>query len=79
MKTNPNELISFHQQYGPVAGETETFELLDKGLTKREYFAALAMQGLMADPQFEETQSVIARAAVTMADKLIEALNRNDE
>ena len=44
------------------------------GLTKREYFAAMAMQGILAD----HTRSLgkdIAIDAVKMADHLIKALN----
>jgi hypothetical protein len=48
------------------------------GLTKREYFAAMAMQGLLASKTekamfFER----ISNDAVNMADALITALNEN--
>ena len=43
------------------------------GLTKREYFAAKAMQGLLADPSISEITG-IAETAVTLADMLIAAL-----
>ena len=43
-------------------------------LTKREYFAAAALQGLMA---YEGTgQEKIAARAVAMADLLVETLNQ---
>ena len=42
-----------------------------KGLSKREYFAAMAMQGLLANPNI----SCVTSDAVLYADKLIEALN----
>lgn len=45
------------------------------GLTKREYFAAMAMQN-MAKIYREESADVVARAAVGYADALIEALNK---
>ena len=42
-------------------------------LTKREYFAAMALQGIWANPQtFDEPASTLA---VKAADKLIESLN----
>lgn len=53
----------------------------DAGLTKREYFAAMAMQGLIAStlpvPDIpEEMYHGIPIMAVFTADKLIEALNK---
>lgn len=47
------------------------------GLTKREYFAAMAMQGFMAsDGAPDVNYKVIAEAAVIFADTLINALNK---
>ena len=64
-KTNPNDasfpLISDHY-------------LIDCGLTKREYFAAMAMQGLLANDSALITSK--ARDAVQAADALIEILNK---
>jgi hypothetical protein len=48
------------------------------GLTKREYFAALAMQGFCADKLMDEMPEEVARAAVGYADALIEALNNKE-
>jgi hypothetical protein len=54
------------------------------GLSKREYFAAKAMEGLVNNPRFmenamvqqvETANTVIARTSVAMADALISALN----
>lgn len=45
------------------------------GLTKREHFASLAMQGILADPNYEGTPEAVARSAVLYADSLIAALN----
>lgn len=45
----------------------------EEGLTKREYFAVMAMQGLLARPQVGMDD--IPTAAVRYADALIEALN----
>ena len=44
-----------------------------KGLTKREYFAAMAMQGWSACDKLNPIE--ISRAAVETADELIKALN----
>jgi hypothetical protein len=43
-------------------------------LTKREYFAALAMQGILT--KNNSTKEVIAEMAVEHADALIKALNK---
>ncbi|MBD2107414.1 hypothetical protein [Nodosilinea sp. FACHB-13] len=66
MTTDPNELIVGY-------GEAD-------GLTKREYFAALAMQGLLASERVGEPGSVrhpgnVADLAVDQADELIASLN----
>ncbi len=47
----------------------------DYGLSKREYFAAMAMQGLCADSSMTKSQS-IASLSVACADALIEELNK---
>jgi hypothetical protein len=51
------------------------------GLTKREFFAALAMQGVEAHNIIDEngcygTIDEVARRAVRLADALIEALDK---
>jgi len=54
----------------------------DKGITKREYFAARAMQGLLASPYCHDLTnninlpdlSMIAEQAVAYADALLKAL-----
>lgn len=53
------------------------------GLTKREYFAAMAMQGILANPtmveaslKFKDSRGGIAATAVSFADLLITALNK---
>lgn len=47
-----------------------------EGLTKREYFAAKAMQGLIANPSTNDSFGEIAKNAVFMTDALIEQLNK---
>ena len=48
------------------------------GLTKREYFAAIAMQGIYSSvrEEFEDMHRIIAEASVKAADSLIEQLNK---
>lgn len=55
-----------------------TGNIMFYGLTKREYFAAMAMQGLCAKPTGLDTFSDRAQRAVQSADALIEALNGSD-
>ena len=43
------------------------------GITKREYFAAMAMQGICANPGFELN---IIESSVQVADLLIKELNK---
>jgi acetolactate synthase regulatory subunit len=54
-------------------------ETTDEGLTKREYFAAMAMQGLLScDAKYggKEDHIKLTRDSVRHADLLINALNR---
>ena len=48
---------------------------LEDGLTKREYFAGLAMQGILADGQTGKLK-LIAEDAVKVADALLEELSK---
>lgn len=47
-----------------------------KGLTKREYFAAMAMQGFLANTNTNVSFCIIAKDSVAAADALIEELNK---
>lgn len=48
-----------------------------KGLTTREYFAAIAMQAILSSSKFKANDlDAFAADAVVAADALIEALNR---
>ena len=49
------------------------------GLTKREYFAGLAMQGWCGNQHREGTSVQYAIAAVAAADALIAELNKQEE
>jgi hypothetical protein len=51
-----------------------------KGLTKREYFAGLAMQGMVTQAQSWNYQlDLIANAAVKMADALLKELEKQQQ
>lgn len=45
------------------------------GLTKREYFAAMAMQGICANANERLARREVAEKAVLIADHLIQQLN----
>ena len=47
------------------------------GLTKREHFAAMAMQGILANDSLGNCFERIASDSAIAADALIEALNNN--
>jgi hypothetical protein len=76
MKTTPNDLMhSFNH--------TDYTEGNFNGLTKREYFAAMAMQGLCVqiiagshNRDIESFNREKAAHAVNLADELINALNK---
>jgi len=79
MKTRQNDLaMPTFQPYLHPDNDLGTFHL---GLTKREYFSALVLQGMMADPSGSGRFKQMATEAVIVADALIEALNKetNDE
>jgi hypothetical protein len=46
-----------------------------QGLTKREYFAAMAMQGLLANPEFKFEEKYTADYAIKEADELLKLLS----
>lgn len=81
MKTDPNDCAfarppSHKQQTGTLNGSD--------GLTKLEYFAALAMQGIQASNLENERQKAIdiravAIMAVAQAKALIQELNRGEK
>ena len=48
---------------------------ISTGLTKREYFAAMALQGLLSDYESESIEDY-SKYAVKLADSLIEELNK---
>lgn len=70
----------------PVIGITLTEgKLLVHGVTVRELFAGMAMQGFLSNPEIKPPQDGthgrdwVSRLAVQLADALIEALNKPQE
>lgn len=74
MDTHPNE--SVYPISASIRGQDH--EPAQDGLTKREYFAAMALQGLLAGTDVLANAHA-ARMAVAAADHLINELNINDE
>ena len=81
MKSNPNDTA-----FPSAWMQDHSGSLPVGGLTKREYFAALAMQGLLANsysngvnqPTSEASFSQLAGLAVNQADALIVELNKGE-
>jgi hypothetical protein len=73
-ETNPNEpAFSKPAFYHPDGG----LDSPNTGLTKREYFAAMAMQGIIANKDGLDIKiERIVESAVDTADALIEELNK---
>ena len=67
--TNPNDNTT---SYG-YGSTYSTYER--KGLTKREYFAAIAMQGILSS-KIQIDSEFVGNYAVEYADSLIKALNK---
>jgi hypothetical protein len=65
IETNSNQPAYPHCDFGDI------------GVTKREYFAAMAMQGLLANPAYADysTESK-ASSAVACADALLKELEK---
>lgn len=60
----------------PVTGFNFRNEGHYKGLTKREYFAAMALQGLLSNPaNADYDENDIIQQALYLTDKLIDGLN----
>jgi len=65
--TYPDDLINVDHEFG----NSGTY-----GLTKREYFAIHALQGLLSDPNRNGSSTAFCISAVECADKLIIELNK---
>lgn len=75
MKNNPNHLAFPGNQATKDNRGFDNGVIYHQGLTKREYFAALAMQGILASDD-TITFDQVTECAVKHADKLIEELNK---
>jgi len=79
MKTKPNDLVTYNVEtsyHYDKHGQRQTVQSVDGGLTKREYFAAMAMQGLLSNIKPETLIIELAKEAVILSDALIEELNK---
>jgi hypothetical protein len=65
---------SVYQQEYALKGSDASITIEYTGLTKREHFAAMAMQGVYAGGTNEATYDGIAEMAVKAADALLAAL-----
>ena len=62
----------------PQILESEDGPVATKGLSKREYFAAMAMQGILAQGKYNHSITQLAVDSVMMANTLVIALNNTD-
>ena len=72
MKTEPNEPSTGFGYATPYSS------YYSNGLTKREYFAAIAMQGILAG-KIQTDTTFVAEYAIDCADELIELLNLSNQ
>ena len=49
------------------------------GLTKREYFTAMAMQGLLSGADYNPALMDLTKQSVEIADALIDELNKQED
>lgn len=64
----------------PAFAHDGTYELPPQtGLTMREYFAAMAMQGILTVDFLDRVPHVVAKEAVRYADALLAALESDHE
>lgn len=83
MKNGDTPAMPVECQFGPdekVRGQqTGTYSGYEIGLTKRELFAAMAMQGLCQSPHaWDVPTSEIAQYATEQADSLLAELAKGD-
>ena len=79
MKTNPNDSAFNSNAKVEYNDYTKTQYRENTGLTKREYFAGLAMQGILSNFAAKNLKaSSVSKEALFHADALIEALNKKE-
>ena len=54
----------------------DNIKVKTKGLTKREYFAGLAMQGLLAKEGVWSSDEILAQRSIEIADELLKQLEK---
>lgn len=85
--TNPNDLINTDKVSKSENHRTQEYDMISCGLTKREYFAAMALSGLAVqaiagshnDFTLPKNASHQAKNAVALADSLITELNKDSK
>lgn len=75
MKTEPNEPINAIVEEVEHGMSGTTMDATSYGLTKRQYFAAAFMQGLLSNPNQVDNTKHFTKDSVGYADDLINALN----
>ena len=85
MKTNSNDLVYRDTITTAVDPNADRYTFISGGLTKREHFAAIAMQGMLAHDHWRggsqsgKYKTDLAEYAVSFADALIAELNKRSE
>jgi len=78
MKTNPNDPIEWRNCIPSKTGrDLFPHRLFHIGLTKREYFAAIALQGILSNASYMSHVERWTYLAVTYADHLVDELNKD--
>ena len=77
MNTNHNE-PAFPGEETVTMGGIPSGHEYHYGLTKREYFSAKALQGLLANPNNDGKRSEYAKDAVNQADALLAELAKTE-
>lgn len=75
MKTNPDEPLNCNNGKGFWTDELNVTHA-GRGLTKREYFAAMALQGILANASGIQETPYWSSYATKYADELIKQLNK---
>ena len=77
MKTKPNDPIDWSQFISPLTSlDGHVFAGTCPGLSKREWFAGLALQGILAANLYDQIKVFEVAFAVKVADELIAELNK---
>ena len=79
-----NPAFPFHIKLRNKESEEPFRQTVSYGLTKREYFAGIVLQGIMANPKTSDeadnmTPEIIAKSSIIMADALLEELAKKKE